>query len=54
MKKTDWDNAHMVHIRMSDWMYSEVDRLRKKIGISISDIIRMGILKVIKENPEER
>jgi len=31
-------------------MYNEIEQLNKKLGISISDLIRMGIKKIIDEN----
>lgn len=45
----------MVHLRLSPWMYLGVNTLSEKLGMTVSDVIRMGINEIIKkESPLPR
>lgn len=42
-------NEQMVHVRLSKYMYAEIKHVSKKLGMTISDVIRLGINEVIKK-----
>jgi predicted DNA-binding protein len=41
-----------IHIRLSEIQSHELDKLKKQIGLSKSNIVRMALFQFIKENLE--
>ncbi len=39
----------MVHIRLSPWMYQHITQIADRLGMTLSDVIRMGINEIIKK-----